>query len=60
MPFLAFILLLFCFLKFFYYGIYEFKQKQNKPGGIASCFLALLRTYLSYNDYCCILYLLIK
>ncbi len=60
MPFLAFVLLVFCFFKFFYYGIYEFKQKQNKPGGIASCLLAILRTYLS--DYCdyYILYFLIK
>lgn len=47
MPYLALILLLLCFLKTFYYGIYEIKQKQNKPGGIAVCLIAILRAYLS-------------
>ena len=47
MPYLALVLLLICFLKTFYYGIYEFKEKQNKPGGIAVCLFAILRTYIS-------------
>lgn len=46
MALISFILLILCFLKTFYYGVYEVKQKQNKPGGIAICFLAILRTYL--------------
>lgn len=47
MPYLALILLVLCFLKTFYYGIYEIKEKQNKPGGIAVCCLAIFRTYFT-------------
>lgn len=47
MPYLALFLIIYCFFKTFYYGIYEIKQKQNKPGGMAVCFLAILRTCLS-------------
>lgn len=47
MPYFAIFLLLLCCLKTFYYGVYEFKAKQNKPGGIAVCFLAILRSYFS-------------
>ena len=50
MSYLAIILLIFTFLKGFYYGIFEIKEKQNKPGGIAVCFLAILRTY--FSDLC--------
>ena len=42
MPYLALILLVLCFLKTFYYGIYEIKQENNKPGGIATCLFSLL------------------
>lgn len=51
MTVLAIILIFICFLKSFYYGIYEIKQKQNKPGGIAVCLFAILRTYLSNCYY---------
>lgn len=51
MTVLAIILIFVCFLKSFYYGIYEIKQKQNKPGGIAVFLFAILRTYLSYCYY---------
>lgn len=47
MPYIALILLVLCFLKTFYYGIYEIKEKQNKPGGIVVCLTAILRTYIS-------------
>lgn len=51
MSVLAIILIVICFFKSFYYGLYEIKQKQNKPGGIAVCLFAILRTYLSYCGY---------
>lgn len=47
MTYLALILLVLAFLKSFYYGIFEIKVKKNKPGGIAVCFLAILRPYFS-------------
>ena len=50
MPLLALILLTLCFFKTFYYGMYEFKEKQNKSGGIAVCLLAILRT--RFSKYC--------
>ena len=56
MPYLAILLVILCFLKSFYYGIYEIKQKQNKPGGIAVFFFAILRTYCSLHSYCLVLY----
>ena len=58
MPFLAIFLLFFCFFKTFYYGIYEFKTNKNKPGGIVSCLLAILRTYISIIYYYFLLYIL--
>ena len=33
--------IIFCFLKLFFYGIYEIEQK-NKLGGIAICAFALI------------------
>ena len=52
MPFLAIFLLILCFLKTFYYGIYEFKTNKNKPRGIAVCLYSILRTYISnHNDF---------
>lgn len=42
MKFIAIILLIFAFLKSFYYGIYEIKEKENKPAGITVIFLAIL------------------
>lgn len=56
MPYLALILLLIGFFKTFYYGIYEIKKKQNKPGGIAVCCFAILRTYLPGCYYLYLLY----
>jgi len=51
MPFLAIILIILCFIKTFNYGVFEIKQKQNKPGGIAVCLFAILRTCLSKYYY---------
>ena len=34
------IFLFYCFLKFFFYGIYELKELQNKTGGYIICILA--------------------
>ena len=50
MAYLALFLIFIGFLKTFYYGIYEFKEKQNKPGGIAVFIFAILRTYYSYSN----------
>lgn len=36
------IFLLYCFLKFFFYGIYELKELQNKTGGYIICILATI------------------
>lgn len=52
MPFLAIILLVFCFFKTFYYSIYELKSNKNKSGGIIGILTSILRTYISnYNNY---------
>lgn len=56
MTVLAIILIFLCFLKSFYYGIYEIKQKQNKPGGIAVCLFAIFRTYLSHRHHLLAIY----
>lgn len=50
MPYLAIFLVILCFLKTLYYGIFELKEKQNKPGGIAVIFFAILRTLISNNS----------
>ncbi len=42
MKFLFTFILLIGFLKSFYYGLFEIKEKENKPGGIAVIFLAIL------------------
>lgn len=34
------IFLFYCFLKFFFYGIYEIKEMNNKIGGMSICLLA--------------------
>ncbi len=47
MAYLALFLIVVAFFKTFYYGVYEIKQKKNKPGGITVCILSFLRTYLS-------------
>ena len=36
------IFLLYCFLKFFFYGIYELKELNNKNGGYTICMLATI------------------
>lgn len=59
MPYLALFLLIICCLKTFIYGIYEIKQKQNKPGGIAVCLLSLIRSYLPKYCHYCFLFTLI-
>ena len=50
MKFLSLIIIFLGFLKSFYYGIFEIKEKNNKFGGIVTCFIAILRTY--YSLYC--------
>lgn len=53
MPVLAIIFLIYCFLKTFYYGIFELKTKKNKPGGIVVCIYSILRASFSiiYNNF---------
>lgn len=36
------IYLFYCFIKLFFFGIYEIKELNNKAGGITICFLASL------------------
>lgn len=42
MKILSIIFLIYFFLKGFYYGIFELKEKENKSGGIASIILAII------------------
>lgn len=42
MRYLFIFMLLFFFIKSFYYGKYEINEKQNKPGGIVVIILAIL------------------
>ena len=42
MKFIIIALLIFTFLKSFYYSLYEIKEKKNKPAGITIIFLAIL------------------
>lgn len=56
MSFLALLLIISCFFKSFYYGIYEIKTRKNKSGGIAVCLFAILRTYLSMHCHFLALY----
>ena len=56
MPYLAIILIIISFIKTINYGIFEMKQKQNKPGGIAVFITAILRTYYSMHCNYKILY----
>lgn len=41
MKILAIIFFIYAFLKGLYYGIFELKEKKNKPGGIATILLSL-------------------
>lgn len=34
--------LLYCFLKFFFYGIFEINEMNNKVGGVTICILSIL------------------
>ena len=58
MPLLAIFLLIFFFLKTFYYGIFELKSNKNKPGGIVVFIYSILRTYISTCYDFCLLYFL--
>lgn len=42
MKYLFIFILILGFLKSFYYGLFEIKEKEIKPGGIAVIFLAIL------------------
>lgn len=42
MKFLFTFILIISFIKSFYYGMYEIKEKENKSGGIAIICLAIL------------------
>ena len=41
MYFLSLVFILYCFIKFLFYGIYELEQN-NKLGGIVICILAII------------------
>lgn len=49
------VFLLYCFLKFFFYGIYELKELNNKTGGYTICILAtisfIFSSYIIINFY---------
>lgn len=42
MKILAIIFLIYAFLKSIFYGYFEIKEKENKSGGIAVIFLAII------------------
>lgn len=42
MKLIAFLFIIYAFIKSIYYGIFEIKKKQNKPGGFTTIFLAIL------------------
>lgn len=42
MKLICIFLLIYSFMKSFYYSLYEIKEKKNKPGGIAILFMAIL------------------
>ena len=42
MKLIAFVFIIYAFIKSMYYGIFEIKEKQNKPGGYTTIFLAIL------------------
>lgn len=42
MKYLFTFILILGFLKSFYYGLFEIKEKENKAGGIAVIFIAIL------------------
>ena len=58
MPFLAIVLLFFCFFKTLSYGIYELKYKKNKPGGFSVILYSILRAYIPINIHYSLLHLL--
>lgn len=41
MKYISILFLIYCFLKVFYYGIFELKYKKNKSGGIAVIIIAI-------------------
>ena len=55
MKYISLILIIVAFLKSFYYGIFEIKEKHNKLGGITVCIFATIR---APNSICCNFYLL--
>ncbi len=42
MKLVAFILIIYAFIKSIYYGLFEIKEKKNRPGGYITIFLATL------------------
>jgi len=51
MQYISIILVILAFLKSFYYGIFEIKEKKNKFGGIVVLVLSLIRAYSPFNSY---------
>lgn len=47
MNILGLFFVLYCFIKFFFYGIYEFSEKRNKISGIFICALATISLLFS-------------
>lgn len=42
MKLVAFIFIIYAFIKSLYYGLFEIKEKKNKPGGYTTIILAIL------------------
>ena len=47
MKYLYIIIFIYIFIKTFKYGLYEFKENQNKPAGVSIFLISILRTYIS-------------
>lgn len=44
---LGILFLIYCFLKLFFYGIYEIKNQNNKIGGSTICILSIASFFFS-------------
>jgi len=42
MKYITIMIIIYLFIKQLYYGMYELKEKQNKPGGLFVLFIAIL------------------
>lgn len=46
---ISLIFILFCFIKFFFYGIYEITELKNRVAGIFICTLAIIALIFPYS-----------